>query len=119
MTLYNKKVEGIRQRHQQTKDWCLNENKYVKTVTNMLRSEGLGKYQARRISLLNKSHLEACKQFTADMLKKEDSYFDKILWSDETKLNYLTIITITRFDVNQALQRTPCNQRNGKLSEVL
>lgn len=56
------------------------------TVTNTLRSEGLRKYQARRVPLLKKSHLEARKKFAADMLKKEDSYFDKILWSDETKI---------------------------------
>ena len=33
-----------------------------------------------------KSHLEASKKCAVDMLSKEDSYFDKILWSDETKI---------------------------------
>ena len=42
------------------------------TVTYTLRSEGLHKYQDRRVPLLNKSHLEAHEKFAADMLKKED-----------------------------------------------
>ena len=56
------------------------------TVTNTLRSDGLRKYKARKIPLLKNSHLEACKKFAADKLKKEDSNFDKILWQDETKI---------------------------------
>lgn len=56
------------------------------TVTNALKNEGLRKYKARRVPLLTKKHLEARKKFATDMLKKDDRYFDKILWSDETKI---------------------------------
>lgn len=56
------------------------------TVANTLRNAGLRKYRARRVPLLKKKHLEARKKYATDMLKKDNAYFDKILWSDETKV---------------------------------
>ena len=55
-------------------------------MANTLTSEILRKYQAIRFPFLKKSHLEDRKKFAADMLKKEDSCFDKFLRSDETKI---------------------------------
>ena len=45
-----------------------------KTVTDTIRSEGLCKYQVKRVPLLKKSHLEACKEFAVNRLKKEDIF---------------------------------------------
>ena len=51
-------------------------------MTNTIKSEGLRKYQTREVPLLKKGHLKA----HCGYLKKEDSYFYKILWSDEIKV---------------------------------
>lgn len=56
------------------------------TITNVMKSKGLRRCQARKVPLLKKKHLEARKKFATDMLKKEDAYFNKVLWSDETKI---------------------------------
>jgi transposase len=56
------------------------------TVTNTLQRVALRKYRARKVPLLKKKHLAARKKFATEMLNKEDNYFDKILWSDETKI---------------------------------
>ena len=73
----------------------VNVNK--QTMTNTLTSEGLLNYQARKVILLNESHPEACRKLAADMLKKEDSYFDKILWSNETKSYQVVTKVLSNF----------------------
>ena len=83
------------------------------TVTNTLGSEGLRKYQARRIHLLKKSHLETRKKFAADILKKEDSYLDKILWLDETKMELFG----NNYSSKVWLEPGPAYNRNNALQQ--
>ena len=70
-------------------------------MTTTLRSEGLCKDQARRVSLLKKSYLEARKKFAADMLKKMIHISVKLCGQMKQKLSYLAIVIIRRFGVNQ------------------
>ena len=83
------------------------------TVTNTLGSEGLRNYQARRIHLLKKSHLETRKKFAADILKKEDSYLDKILWLDETKMELFG----NNYSSKVWLEPGPAYNRNNALQQ--
>ena len=70
----------------------------------------------RRIPLLNTSHLETRKKFAVDMLKKDVSYFDKVLWSDDTKIelfgnNYNSkVFFIWSW-------RTQCNKKKDELKD--
>lgn len=56
------------------------------TIGNTLRNNGLTSCSARKVPLLKKAHVEARLKYANDHLKDEPSYWEKVLWSDETKI---------------------------------
>lgn len=56
------------------------------TIGNTLRNNGLTSRSARKVPLLKKAHVDARLKYANDHLKDEPSYWEKVLWSDETKI---------------------------------
>lgn len=57
-----------------------------KTIGNTLRRNGLKSCSARKVPLLKKAHVEARLKYANDHLKDAQSDWEKVLWSDETKI---------------------------------
>lgn len=58
----------------------------VSTVKRVLHRHGLRGCRARRKPLLQKQHLKAQLKFAADHMNKDKTFWRKVLWSDETKI---------------------------------
>lgn len=56
------------------------------TVTNTLKEHGLRSYRARKTPLLAKRHVTARLKFANDHLQKPASFWNDVLWSDETNI---------------------------------
>ena len=57
-----------------------------KTIGNTLRRNGLKSCSARKVPLLKKAHVEARLKYANHHLKDAQSDWEKVLWSDETKM---------------------------------
>ena len=58
----------------------------VNTVSNVMHENGLTGRRPRKTPFLKKTHLKARLQYARTHIDKEDSFFEHILWSDETKM---------------------------------
>ncbi|KAI3363698.1 hypothetical protein L3Q82_001200 [Scortum barcoo] len=61
----------------------------VSTVKHVLHRHGLRGCRARRKPLLQKRHLKPGLKFAADHMDKDKTFWRKVLWSDETKIELL------------------------------
>ncbi|KAI4891561.1 hypothetical protein NFI96_026947, partial [Prochilodus magdalenae] len=59
---------------------------HKETIGNTLRNNGFTSCSARKVPLLKRAHVEARLKYANDHLKDEPSYWEKVLWSDETKI---------------------------------
>lgn len=57
-----------------------------KTVGNTLRRNELKSCSARKVPLLKKAHVKARLKYASDHLQDAQSDWEKVLWSDETKI---------------------------------
>ena len=57
-----------------------------KTIGNTLRREGLKSCRARKVPLLKKAHIHARLKFANDHLDDPEEEWEKVMWSDETKI---------------------------------
>ncbi len=62
-----------------------------KTIGNTLCHKGLKSCSARKVSLLNKAHVEARLKFANEHLNDSEENWVKVLWSDETKIELFGI----------------------------
>ncbi len=58
----------------------------VSTVKRVLHRHGLRGCRARKKPLLQKRHLKTRLKFAADHMDKDKTFWRKVLWSDETKI---------------------------------
>ena len=56
------------------------------TISNTLHRHGLISCSARKVPLLKHNHVKACLKFANDHLDDSISDWEKVLWSDETKI---------------------------------
>ncbi len=72
--------------------WSINDLKRagttVSTVTisNTLHRHGLNPAAARKVPLLKPAHAQACLKFAKDHLDDPEEAWEKVMWSDETKI---------------------------------
>ncbi len=59
----------------------------AQTIHRTLQQVSLHGHRPRRKPLLKLAHKKVCKQFAEDDLSKSMNYWNRILWSDETKIN--------------------------------
>uniref|UniRef100_A0AAY5L9B7 Transposase Tc1-like domain-containing protein n=1 Tax=Esox lucius TaxID=8010 RepID=A0AAY5L9B7_ESOLU len=57
-----------------------------KTISNTLRRHGLKSCSAREVLLLKPVHVQACLKFANDHLDDPEEEWEKVMWSDETKI---------------------------------
>ena len=57
-----------------------------RTIGNTLRHHGLKSYSARKVPLLKPAHVQARLKFANDHLDDPEEEWEKVMWSDETKI---------------------------------
>jgi hypothetical protein len=57
-----------------------------KTISNTLRRHGLKSCSARKVPLLKPAHVQARLKFANDHLDDPEEEWEKVMWSDETKI---------------------------------
>uniref|UniRef100_A0AAY5K006 Transposase Tc1-like domain-containing protein n=1 Tax=Esox lucius TaxID=8010 RepID=A0AAY5K006_ESOLU len=57
-----------------------------KTISNTLRRHGLKSSSARKVSLLKPAHVQARLKFANDHLDDPEEEWEKVMWSDKTKI---------------------------------
>ncbi|CDR12114.1 unnamed protein product [Oncorhynchus mykiss] len=57
-----------------------------KTISNTLRRHGLKSCSARKVPLLKPAHVQARLKFANDHLDDPGEEWEKVMWSDETKI---------------------------------
>lgn len=67
-----------------------------KTVGNTLRRYGLNSCSARKVPLLKKAHVQARLKFASEHLNDSEKAWEKVLWSDETKVELFGINSTRR-----------------------
>ncbi|KAF2988691.1 hypothetical protein MJC1_04231 [Methylocystis sp. MJC1] len=65
------------------------------TISNTLRRQGLKSCSARRVPLLKPVHVQARLKFANDHLDDPEEEWEKVMWSDETKI-YIFGLNSTR-----------------------
>ncbi len=56
------------------------------TVSNTLHRHGLKSCSMRKVSLLKPAHVQARLKFAKDHLDDPEEAWEKVMWSDETKI---------------------------------
>ncbi len=74
--------------HYCQKSWQQNQLVSAQTIRHTLQQVGLHGRRPRRKPLLKLAHKKACKQFAEDNLAKSMNYWNHVLWSDESKVNW-------------------------------
>uniref|UniRef100_A0AAY4B5U8 Transposase Tc1-like domain-containing protein n=1 Tax=Denticeps clupeoides TaxID=299321 RepID=A0AAY4B5U8_9TELE len=62
-----------------------------KTIGNTLHRNGLKSCSARKVPLLKRAHVQAHLEFANEHLNDSESDWEKVLWSDETKIELFGI----------------------------
>ena len=57
-----------------------------RTISNTLHREGLKSCCACKVPLLKKAHVQACLKFGKENLDDPEEAWEKVMWSDETKI---------------------------------
>ncbi|KAK6314069.1 hypothetical protein J4Q44_G00155280 [Coregonus suidteri] len=60
------------------------------TISNTLRRHGLKSCSARKVPLFKPAHVQARLKFANDHLDDPEEEWEKVMWSDETKIGPLT-----------------------------
>ncbi len=56
------------------------------TISNTLHRHGLKSCSARKVTLLKPAHIQACLKFAKNHLDDPEEAWEKVMWSDETKI---------------------------------
>uniref|UniRef100_A0AAY5KZQ7 Transposase Tc1-like domain-containing protein n=1 Tax=Esox lucius TaxID=8010 RepID=A0AAY5KZQ7_ESOLU len=67
-----------------------------KTISNTLRHHGLKPCSARKVPLLKPAHVQARLKFANDHLDDPEEEWEKVKWSDETKIGLFGLNSIRR-----------------------
>ena len=67
-----------------------------RTISNTLYREGLKSCCARKVPLLKKAHVQARLKFAKEHLDDPEEAWEKVMWSDETKIELFGINSTRR-----------------------
>ena len=67
-----------------------------RTISNTLHREGLKSCCARKVPLLKKAHVQAHLKFAKEHLDDPEEAWEKVMWSDETKIELFRINSTCR-----------------------
>ena len=107
-------MRKVRDQPSTTQEVVVNDLKAVgttvmkRTISNTLNREALKSCCTRKVPLLKKAHLQAYLKFAKEHLDDLDEAWEKVMWSDETKIE-LFGINLTRrvWRKRNATPRTP------------
>ena len=104
-------MRKVRDQPSTTQEELVNDLKAVgttvtkRTISNTLHREGLKSCCARKVPLLKKAHVQACLKFAKEHLDDPEEAWEKVMWSDETKIELFGINSTRR--VWSTIPRTP------------
>ena len=87
----------VRDQPRTTREELVNDLKAVGTtvtkqnIGNTLCRNGLKSCSTRKVPLLKKAHVQACLKFAIEHLNDSEKAWEKVLWSDETKIELFAL----------------------------
>ena len=90
-------MRKVRDQPSTTQEELVNDLKAVgttvmkRTISNMLHHEGLKSCCACKVPLLKKANVQACLKFANEHLDDPEDAWEKVMWSDETKIELFGI----------------------------
>ena len=93
-------MRKVREQPSTTQEELVNDLKAVgtnvtkRTISNTLHREGLKSWCARKVPLLKKAHVQARLKFAKEHLDDLEEAWEKVMWSDETKIELFGINSI-------------------------
>ena len=101
-------MRKVRDQPSTTQEELVNDLKAVtkRTISNTLHREGLKSCCAHQVPLLKKAHVQAHLKFANKHLDDPEEAWEKVMWSDETKIE-LFGINSTVFGGREMLSTTP------------
>ena len=90
-------MRNVRDQPSTTHEELVNDLKAVgttvtkRTINNTLHHEGLKSCCVRKVSLLKNAHVQACLKFAKEHLDDPEEAWEKVMWSDETKIELFGI----------------------------
>ena len=95
-------MRKVRDQPRRTQEERVNDLKAVgttvtkRTISNTLHREGLKSCCTRKVPLLKKAHIQACLKFAKEHLDDPEEAWEKVVWSDETKIELFGINSTRR-----------------------
>ena len=95
-------MRKVRDQPSTTQEELVNDLKAVRTtvtkrtISNTLHREGLKSCCARKVPLLKKAHIQARLKFAKEHLDYPEEAWEKVMWSDETKIELFGINSTRR-----------------------
>ena len=95
-------MRKVRNQPSTTQEELVNDPKAVKTtvtkttISNTLHHEGLKACCACKVPLLKKAHVQAHLKFAKEHLDDPEEAWEKVMWSDETKIELFAINSTRR-----------------------
>ena len=95
-------MRKVRDQPSTTQEELVNDLKAVgttvmkRTISNTLHREGLKSCCARKVPLLKKAHVQARLKFAKEHLDDPEEAWEKVMWSDETKIELFGINSTRR-----------------------
>ena len=91
-----------------------------RTISNTLHLEGLKSCCAHKVPLLKKAHVQAHLKFSKEHLDDLEEAWEKVMWSDETKIELCGINSTRRVWRKRNAEYNPQKQgKNKHLTSVL
>ena len=78
-----------------------------RTISNTVDHEGLKSCSARKVTLLKAAHVQAHLKFAKQHLDDPEEAWEKVMWSDETKIELFGITRLAVFGGREMLSTTP------------
>ena len=103
-------MRKVRDQPSTTQEELVNDLKAVgttvtkRTISNTLHREGLKSCCARNVLLLKKAHVPARLKFAKEHLDDPEEAWEKVMWSDETKIELFDINLTRVFGGREMLQ---------------
>ena len=106
-------MRKVRDQPSTTQEELVNDLKAVgttvtkRTTSNTLHCEGLKSCCPCKVPLLKKAHVQARLKFAKEHLDNLEEAWEKVMWSDETKIELLASTRLAEFEGREMLSTTP------------
>ena len=108
-------MRKVRDQPSTTQEELVNDLKAVgttvtkRTISNTLHREGLKSCCGRKVPLLKKTHVQARLKFAKEHLDNPEEAWEKVMWTDETKIELFAINSTLRVRRKRNAEYNPKN----------